>query len=235
MTNTIDTIIKNDDNTYRIIVNKPEKLDDIIVNDIIMTNDIFSKFNINLKGEMIIYKSNENIEYKSRKYRTLHKETYEQYINKINKINPSNTLWVQNIITGISEQDKIIYSDDQFILLPNFTWNESYMEKFHLLALIKSNEIKSIRDLTNNDIPLLEHIHKQSLLEIKKKYNVDENKLKIYFHYPPSTWQLHIHFITNDNIYTSSSGEYTYMLNQVIFNLKLDGDYYKKIIFDCFY
>lgn len=232
--NTIDAVIKRNDKTYRIIVNKPEKYEDIVIGDVVMTNDTFSKYNIHLKGEMIVYNVSEENEHKSRKSRTLHQETYDQYLDKLIKINPNNTIWVQNIINGIAEQDKIIYSDDEFMLLPNFTWDEICLEKFHLLAIVKSPQIMSIRDLTSNDIYLLEHIHLQSLIEIKKKYNIDADRLKIFFHYPPSTWQLHIHFVTNDNMYASMSGEYTYMLNQVIFNLKLDGDYYKKIVLDCF-
>ena len=147
--------------------------------------------------------------------------------------------WIYNIIDGISEQEDIIYRDDKFLLIPNFTSSRliksnnsnvlSNAEKFHLLAIIIQKDIKSLRDLTAEHINLLQHILKNSLSTIKKIYNINEKHLKIYIHYPPSTWHLHIHFCTVANIYASSSVEHSYALNQIIFNLNMCSDYYKKI------
>ena len=51
----------------------------------------------------------------------------------------------------------------------------------------------------------------------------------MFFHYDPSTYQLHIHFanIAENN---GSSVEYSHDLDIVIFNLSLDSDYYKKVL-----
>ena len=54
--------------------------------------------------------------------------------------------------------------------------------------------------------------------------------MKIYIHYNPSTYHLHIHFVNNLFHNISSSVEYSHELNNVIFNLELDSDYYKKIV-----
>lgn len=51
----------------------------------------------------------------------------------------------------------------------------------------------------------------------------------MFFHYTPSTFQLHIHFTNINNNSINSSVEYSHELGQVIFNLELDSDYYKKI------
>jgi m7GpppX diphosphatase len=70
---------------------------------------------------------------------------------------------------------------------------------------------------------------KVTLNIIETKYGLKEENLKIFFHYNPSTYHLHIHFI---NIYYTNAGssvEYSHDLDIVIFNLNLDTNYYKKI------
>lgn len=208
---------------YKIIVNS-KSINDLTILDKIEDNENYSKYNMFVKGEIIIYNSTEIDEPRSNK--TMIKETYEKYLT--NNIH-NNAQWILNIINGITEQDDIIYKDDCFILIPNVTfkkYDKLNTESFHILAIIK-NYIKSLRDLTSDHIELLEYIYKTSIEKIKEIYDIDHNKLKVYIHYPPSTWHLHIHFCTIDNI-NSSSAEYTYMLDQVIFNLKLYSDYYKK-------
>ena len=70
---------------------------------------------------------------------------------------------------------------------------------------------------------------KITLEKIEEKYNLKEENLKMFFHYDPSTYHLHIHFINTEYTESWSSVEYSHDLDTVIFNLKLDSDYYKKI------
>ena len=65
--------------------------------------------------------------------------------------------------------------------------------------------------------------------QIEENYELKEENLKIFFHYDPSTYHLHMHFINTKNTKSGSSVEYSHDLDMVIFNLKLDSDYYKKI------
>lgn len=154
-------------------------------------------------------------------------ETYEQYILKLNLLDKQKSKWIYNIIDGKSEQDKIIFMDDKFILMPTYFWNEEDLCKMHLLAIVKNVKLKSLRDLRFNDVPLLEHILLISKNIIKNKYNIEQNLLKIYVHYPPSAWLFHIHFEMMSNIETTSSVEYSHEISQIIFNLKLCSEYYK--------
>jgi m7GpppX diphosphatase len=70
---------------------------------------------------------------------------------------------------------------------------------------------------------------KITLEKIEEVYGLKEENLKMFFHYDPSTYHLHIHFV--NTLYTDcgSSVEYSHDLDTVIFNLGLDNDYYKKI------
>ena len=90
-------------------------------------------------------------------------------------------------------------------------------------------QLRTIRELTKEHIPLLEHMKKTTLEKIEKVYGLKEGSLKIYFHYEPSTYHLHIHFVNISYKDAGSSVEYSHDLDSVIFNLSLDSDYYRKI------
>ena len=227
----MSNIYIGDGKDYKIIVDKKEDLSNIIIINKIMQNDVYSKYDIVVRGELFVKPFNE-INSKKRKHKCMIKETYEQYLLTISKLLPSNTKWLYNIIDGMSEQKDVIYSDEMFLLIPTYACSKNKdmtTKNLHILAIPKRKDIKSLRDLTSEHIELLEHIQKNTIKFIKDKYNIDESKLKIYFHYPPSTWHLHIHFSTIENTDSSCSTEYSYPLYQVIFNLKLCSDYYKKI------
>ena len=70
----------------------------------------------------------------------------------------------------------------------------------------------------------------KSIEIIKNNFDLDDTELKIFFHYEPSTYHLHIHFINVLNKDLNSSVEYSHSLDNVLFNLELDSNYYKKII-----
>jgi m7GpppX diphosphatase len=68
-----------------------------------------------------------------------------------------------------------------------------------------------------------------TLEKIEELYGLKEENLKIFFHYDPSTYHLHIHFINTVYKETNSSVEYSHDIDSVMFNLDLDNYYYKKI------
>ena len=86
-------------------------------------------------------------------------ETYEQYetiVRPYIEKNQFNTQWVYNIIDGKSEQERILINTDQYVFLPDLSWDGKAIESLHLLGLVKSHEIHSIRNLTAEHIPMLE-------------------------------------------------------------------------------
>lgn len=203
-------------------------IDDIKKMSLIQSNDIYEKHNATatISGELICCNNYDNI---IKETYTNYQETYTNYEETIKLRDLSKDKWIYNIIDGYDEQDKIIFQDDLFILIPTYTWNLIDLKKFHLLAIIKDKNLRSIRDLRNEHINLLNHIKKISLPIIETKYNINLNKIKMYFHYLPSTYQLHIHFADINNKNVNSSVEYSHELNIVIYNLLLYSEYYKKI------
>jgi len=75
----------------------------------------------------------------------------------------------------------------------------------------------------------------KSLFTIYSKFNLNLSDLKIYFHYEPYVYHLHLHFANVKFIDVNSSVEYSHEINNVIHNLSLDDEYYKNIILNIRY
>jgi m7GpppX diphosphatase len=157
------------------------------------------------------------------------KETHEEYLDVIMNRDIEKDRWIYNIIDGISEQENIMYRDDYSITMPTYTWDSKNVERLHILCIPLDKQLRTIRELTKEHIPLLERMKKTSLEKIEEVYGLKEGNLKIYFHYDPSTYHLHIHFVNARYKDAGSSVEYSHDLDSVIFNLTLDSDYYRKI------
>lgn len=194
----------------------------------IQSNDIYEKYNATaiVKGELICCKDKTKITTRSNK---IIYESYEEYLDIILNRDKSKDQWIYNIIDGIAENEFILYSDEDFLLVPNYTWDKKTIEKLHLLAIIKDRNLRTIRDLNNSHIDLLEKIKETGIMTLINKYEVDREEINIYFHYEPSTYQLHVHFTNVNNCYVKNSVESSHHIDNVIFNLSIKSDYYKII------
>lgn len=105
--------------------------------------------------------------------------------------------WVKAILFEGAEADRVIYRDDDpetgFVLLPNSKWDGKTVESLYLLVLVKREDLRSIRDLTTEHLPLLENIKDQVTRQVKERFGLDASELKLYFHYQPSYYHLHVH------------------------------------------
>lgn len=198
-------------------------------NKILMSNDIYTKYDATLiiNGELIVnFKTN-----KSNNEKQVIKETYQDYLDYISIRDFSNEQWIYNIINGNSEQDSILYSnfEEELIIISSFTWNQTNINKLHILSIHSNLNKRCLRDLVSSDIQWIENALKISYQIILNKFTIKQDKIKTFIHYEPSTYQLHIHFQHIDFIDSNSSCEYSHEINSVLFNLQLDSDYYKKI------
>ena len=197
-----------------------------------LQNDLYEKHQVEVlvRGEMLVCNDVSKMKVYNKK---ISKESYEEYLEKINIREPAKDKWVYNILDGVSEQSDIIYQDDQCICIPSYTWtgksDSSEVNKLHVLCFPRDKSLRCIRSLDATHINLLTHMKAKSIDIIKAKYNLDEPDFKMYFHYEPSTYHLHIHFVNVEHTEINSSVEYSHELDLVIFNLGLDSDYYKKV------
>lgn len=214
---------------YKFIPSKVTSFDQIIRNNKTMENDIYEKYEATaeISGELIICNDITKMKHTEKK---LVRETYEEYVISLNKRDPNKDKWIYNIVDGTSEQEQVLYRDESCIVIPTYMWDSVNIDKLHILCLPTDVTLRSIRSLTAEHIELLEHMKKVTLETIKNKYGLDEGYLKMFFHYEPSTYHLHIHFVNTAHYDARSSVEYSHELNNVMFNLSLYSQYYKVAI-----
>ncbi len=97
----------------------------------------------------------------------------------------------------------------------------------YCLAIVKDGSLKSIRDLRQEHIPLLNNIYENGTRTIKELYGIDKDQVRVYFHYRPTFWHLHVHFNLISNIEEGSNIDISHRLQTVITNLELKSNYYE--------
>lgn len=224
----ISTINKEEGIKYTFITKSDWTKKILFIPDgIILSNDIYSKHSVkidNLDGELIICKDINKLD---EFFFKIIYETYEEYLEIISKRDWIKDKWIYNILDGIAEQDKIIYKDDQIVIIPNYTWDENNNLKMYLLVFPIDKTLHTLRDLNNSHIKLLTHIKNKTLETIKLIYGLDSNIIKMFIHYLPSTYHLHVHFVLISNLDVNSSTEYSHDLDTVINILGIKSDYYQ--------
>lgn len=111
--------------------------------------------------------------------------------------------WVWNIIAGKTEVEDVIYRttkgedvENGFLLLPDLNWDRKTMESLHLLALVERMDIWSLRDLRKKHLKWLREMKSKVLEATVKTYpKLEVDQLKLYFHYQPTYYHLHIHIV----------------------------------------
>ena len=140
--------------------------------------------------------------------------------------------WVQNILDHKSESERLICDIEDpeigFVLLPDMKWDGIQMESFYLMAICRKPGIKSLRDLNETHLPLLNNIKTKSLEAIEAKYGLTSSQLRTYIHYQPSYYHFHVHFTLLSYEDSGSNVERAHLLDTVINNINLNNDYYQK-------
>ncbi len=214
---------------YKFLPCKVSNIKSVVKHKVTLKNDIYEKYDATAQvdGELIIC-NDMNL---MRRYdKKMIRETYEDYLRYITTRDPKKDQWIYNIIEGISEQESVLYRDDQCIIIPTYMWDGKNIDKLHILCMPTDVTLRCIRSLNASHIRLLDHMKRKTVEVIKNKYNLDEQYLKMFFHYEPSTYHLHIHFVNIANHDSRSSIEYSHELHSVMFNISICNNYYKQAI-----
>jgi len=168
--------------------------------------------------------------------RKLELESYNDYLKLY--VKSFDKTWIYNIIDHKKETDAIIFEDDHIIIIPDYKWSNDINE-LHILGIFKDKNLYSIRELTRDHINILQQSVDIGKEVIEQKYNIDSNKLLCFFHYRPSVWQLHIHFMNISNTNKHSKTESyslprAHLVSSVIENLKVNSDYYRIVKLEVF-
>ncbi|XP_017888854.1 m7GpppX diphosphatase [Ceratina calcarata] len=206
------------------------------------TNDLYGNYECfpvkkqNGINVTIVHPATEkHIEKFRRKQMYIVDETYELYQKITIPYLESSSFsidWINNILEHKAEQDRIVYEDEDkktgFIMVHDLKW-DGQSNSLYLIALPFQN-IRSIRELNDSHLPLLKNIRDAGTAAIVKKFNIPASQLRVYFHYQPSYYYLHVHFVylmfEAPGIYV----ERAHLLSTVIRNIELMPDYYTKAV-----
>nr|CAB3236413.1 m7GpppX diphosphatase-like [Phallusia mammillata] len=210
-----------------------------------LKNDIYSTFSAlpsvqnDIKATIIYPASEKHL----RKYRKqdifVVKETKEDYnmITKpyveqqfVDKI--FNIQWVYNILDHKAEMERIIFEDQNeetgFVLLPDMKWDTKDADSFYAIALPRKRGLKSLRDLDESHVEMLKNMRSKSLAVIADKFGIKQDRLRMYFHYQPSFYHLHVHINHIELDLPGTGALRAHLLDDVIENLLMQGDYYQR-------
>lgn len=121
----------------------------------------------------------------------------------------------------------------------------------YLIAIVNKRNIRSLRDLTSEHLPLLQNIFQKGQVSfayyyestihaqtfespflvlqeiILQQYNLPACKLRAYLHYQPSYYHLHFYFTKLSYEAPGCGMDCAHLLADVIQNLHFNSDYYK--------
>ncbi|XP_015123992.1 m7GpppX diphosphatase [Diachasma alloeum] len=145
---------------------------------------------------------------------------------------PFSLQWVDNILNGTAEKDRVIYNDADndlgFVLVKDLKWDDQ-IQTLYLLAITRQR-IRSIRELNETHLPLLKNIKESACKAIEEQYKIPRSQLKIFFHYQPTFYHLHVHFTSFAVENAGAIVERAHLLTTVINNIELVSDYYEKAV-----
>ena len=136
-------------------------------------------------------------------------EIYRQFVRPYMRVQreAGRLNWVFNILDGKTEQEDVILrskgdasgvsgEDEGFLLMPDLNWDRKTIDALHLLVLVERRDIWSIRDLTKRQVPWLKSMRQKVLDATTALYpEVETDQLKLYVHYQPTYYHLHIHVV----------------------------------------
>ncbi|KAG2009649.1 mRNA decapping enzyme [Coprinopsis cinerea AmutBmut pab1-1] len=153
-------------------------------------------------------------------------ELYESVVKPyVAEFPPSRTQWVENILNGQSEKDKVLYSDGEFMILPDMKWDLKTVSSLYLMALVKDRSIRSMRDLQSKHVPLLKAIRDQAERIVQERWGLGEGSLRMYVHYQPSYYHFHVHIVNvnyQGGLLGMTVGQ-AHLVDDLINQLELDG------------
>ncbi|NXU57732.1 DCPS diphosphatase, partial [Turnix velox] len=101
------------------------------------------------------------------------------------------------------------------------------LDDLYLIALVHRRELKSLRDVTGEHLPLLRNILQEGQEAIQKRFGIPPSRLRVFFHYQPSYFHLHVHFTALGHEVAGSGVERAHLLADVIDNVATNPTFYQ--------
>ena len=144
----------------------------------------------------------------------------------IDPMNMDHCNWIYSVLNREKEIELRVHENESFLLNKDYKFNEGDIKTLYCLAIPTQRDLKSVRDLTGEHLPLLKAIRDESLDAIETKFNINRSKIMSYFHYQPTFYHLHVHFTHCEN--TSWDKRDCVRLDDAITNIEMLPDYYQR-------
>lgn len=135
-----------------------------------------------------------------------------------------------NVLDRTKEVELTVFRNELFTLQLDFEYNQGDITTLYLLAFpTEIGTLRTLRDLTGKHLPLLKSIRDNSYQAIENKFGLPKSQVKALFHYYPTYFHLHVHFVHVEvQANVSAFCGKGVLLEDVIEHLEMDGDYFKK-------
>ncbi|KII70045.1 m7GpppX diphosphatase [Thelohanellus kitauei] len=218
--NVLESVIANSIDTKEIVKNPPfYKYEGVCVQP--------TPFN----ATVIMPATDDHIErYRFSKY-VLVDESFDMYQKLSSYIQSQLSLndWVYNILDGLTEVDRVLMRDDDFLIIADLKWNMVDKKSAYCLALTTRRDLYSLREMDETTLPILIKIRKAAKEIMVKKFGIEENTIQMFVHYHPSFYHFHVHIDTTSR---ETPGLYVgkaHFLDDIIKNIQLISNYYQKV------
>jgi m7GpppX diphosphatase len=153
--------------------------------------------------------------------------------------------WIVHILNGTQEREEVIYRNSAFVLLPDTERVNRYWRNIppgnlpntrprfnkcvlNWLAIASDRQLRTMRDLRGHHVPMLKQMLSTCMQAIEAETGICRDKIMAYVHYPPSVYQLHVHFSYPYGQYCHRDAYRVHNLASIINNLEIDSNYYQK-------
>jgi m7GpppX diphosphatase len=153
--------------------------------------------------------------------------------------------WIHEVLSSRREADRVKLRTESLVLLPDVnsfpkrskdvTWQDARwrlkrpQSSFHWLAVVTDTRIHTLRDLRGEHLPMLAALYTDCCQKIRDETGYGPEQIMAFVHYPPSVYQLHVHFKYPLNQSASAIDAFRmHSLPKIMNNLRSDGDYYRK-------
>jgi m7GpppX diphosphatase len=164
--------------------------------------------------------------------------------------------WIASIIAGEQEKEQVVVRTGDFVLLPDTERVNRYWRvqtnahhaspgtartpkptpqpktqprlTLNWLSIVHDITIHTMRDLRGKHIPMLKTMLDTCMTAIEEHTGIPRDQVMAYVHYPPSVYQLHVHFSHPYGQYCHRNAYRVHSLGTIISNLEIDSEYYTK-------
>ena len=93
---------------------------------------------------------------------------------------------MEDILEGRSEQEKVLVSSPEFMILPDMKWDLKTISSLYLVAIAQDRSIRSLRDLRKRHLSLLKNIYSEAERIVHQRWGLGKGSLRMFVHYQPS-------------------------------------------------